>query len=49
MATLMDRVRAYMRSPKGRQTIESAERMARDPRNQHKARRLLDRFRSRRH
>ncbi|MGI5271803.1 hypothetical protein ACQEUU_21805 [Nonomuraea sp. CA-218870] len=46
MATLMDRVRAYMRSPKGRQAVESAKRMARDPRNQHKARRFLDRFRS---
>ncbi|MDA0645987.1 MULTISPECIES: hypothetical protein [Nonomuraea] len=49
MASLMDRVRAYMRSPKGRQTVESAKRMARDPRNQHKARHFLDKFRSRRH
>lgn len=49
MAKLMDRVRAYMRSPKGRQQVEKAKRMARDPRNQQKARRLLDRFRGRRH
>lgn len=49
MATLMDRVRAYLRSPKGRQTIEKAKRAAQDPRNQQKARRFLDRFRSRRH
>ncbi|MFB4270854.1 hypothetical protein [Nonomuraea sp. GTA35] len=49
MTTLMDRVRAYLRSPKGRQTIEKAKRAARDPRNQQKARRFLDRLRSRRH
>ncbi|WP_197093531.1 hypothetical protein [Nonomuraea sp. SBT364] len=47
--TLIDRVRAYLRTPQGKQTIEKAKRMARDPRNQHKARRFLDRFRSRRH
>jgi hypothetical protein len=41
MTTLMDRVRAYLRSPKGRQTVEK--------RNQQKARRFLDRLRSRRH
>ncbi|MBT2226744.1 hypothetical protein [Nonomuraea sp. NEAU-A123] len=49
MATLMDRVRAYLRSPKGRQTVEKAKRMARDPNNQRKARQFLDRFRSKRH
>ncbi|SDI14962.1 hypothetical protein [Nonomuraea jiangxiensis] len=49
MATLMDRVRAYLRSPKGRQNIEKAKRMARDPRTQEKARGLLNRWRSRRH
>ncbi|MGN9781615.1 hypothetical protein ACTMTF_09320 [Nonomuraea sp. ZG12] len=46
---LMDRVRAYMRSPQGRQTVEKAKRMARDPQNKQKARRFLDKFRSRRH
>ncbi|MER6511928.1 MULTISPECIES: hypothetical protein [unclassified Nonomuraea] len=49
MAKLMDRVRAYLRSPEGRQTVEKAKRMARDPQNQEKARRFLDRFRTRRH
>jgi hypothetical protein len=49
MATLIDRVRAYLRSPKGRQQVEKAKRMARDPRNQQKARRFLERFRGRRH
>jgi hypothetical protein len=53
MATLIDRVRAYLRSPKGRQQVEEAkqkaEEWAQDPRNQQKARRLLERFRGRRH
>jgi hypothetical protein len=49
MATLIDRVRAYLRSPKGKQQIERAKRMARDPRNQNKARQLLARLRGRRH
>jgi hypothetical protein len=49
MATLMDRVRAYLRSPKGRQQVENAKRMARDPRNQQKVRQFLERFRGRRH
>ncbi|MEV0612469.1 hypothetical protein AB0I81_04025 [Nonomuraea sp. NPDC050404] len=49
MATLIDRIRAYFRSPKGRQNLEKAKRMARDPRNQQKARRFLDRLRTRRH
>jgi hypothetical protein len=49
MATLMDRVRAYLRSPKGRQQVERAKQLARDPRNQQKARHFLDRFRGRRH
>jgi hypothetical protein len=49
MTKLMERVRAYMRSPQGRQTVEKAKRMARDRHNQQKARRFLDRFRSRRH
>ncbi|MCA2219816.1 hypothetical protein [Nonomuraea aurantiaca] len=49
MATLMDRVRAYLRSPQGKQTMEKAKRMANDPENQRKARRFLDKLRSRRH
>ncbi|WP_181449022.1 hypothetical protein [Nonomuraea aridisoli] len=49
MATLMDRVRTYLRSPQGRQNLEKAKRMARDPHTQQKVRRFLDRFRSRRH
>jgi hypothetical protein len=49
MATLIDRLRAYLHSPKGRQNVEKAKRMARDPHTQQKVRRYLDRFRSRRH
>ncbi|WP_326639297.1 hypothetical protein OIE67_11375 [Nonomuraea fuscirosea] len=48
MATVIDRVRAYLRSPKGRQNVEKVKRMARDPHNQEKARRFLSRWRSRR-
>ncbi|WP_205315273.1 hypothetical protein [Nonomuraea lactucae] len=49
MASLMDRVRAYLRSPHGRQTVDKAKRMAGDPDNQRKARQFLDKLRSRRH
>ncbi|NUP66942.1 MAG: hypothetical protein HOV96_41275 [Nonomuraea sp.] len=49
MAKLMDRVRAYLRSPQGRQTVEKAKRLANDPHNQQKARRLLNRLRPGRH
>ncbi|WP_336204342.1 hypothetical protein [Nonomuraea sp. LPB2021202275-12-8] len=49
MTKLMEKVRAYMRSPQGKQNIEKAKRMASDPQNQQKARRFLDKFRSRRH
>ncbi|MFG3439192.1 hypothetical protein ACGF0J_18265 [Nonomuraea sp. NPDC047897] len=44
----MDKLRAYLRSPQGRQTVEKAKRMAEDPRHQAKARQLLDKFRGRR-
>lgn len=49
MTNLMDRVRAYLRSPQGKETVDKAKRMARDPHNQEKARRFLDRLRPRRH
>ncbi|MET9337738.1 MULTISPECIES: hypothetical protein [unclassified Nonomuraea] len=45
----MDKVRAYLRSPEGKQTIDKAKRMASDPHNQAKARRFLDRLRPKRH
>ncbi|NUW34311.1 hypothetical protein HTZ77_23145 [Nonomuraea sp. SMC257] len=49
MATLMDKLRGYLRSPQGQQTIEKAKRMANDPHNQEKARRFLDKLRTKRH
>ncbi|GAA2796259.1 hypothetical protein GCM10020219_079340 [Nonomuraea dietziae] len=49
MSTIIDRVRAYLRSPSGRQTMDKAKRMARDPHNQQKAKSFFERFRSRRH
>ncbi|WP_199537008.1 hypothetical protein [Spongiactinospora gelatinilytica] len=47
MTSLVDKVRRYFSSPKGRQTVEKAKRMANDPRNRQKARGLLDRWRRR--
>jgi len=45
MASLIDRVRNYLRTPQGRRNMEKARAMARDPRNQQRLRGLLDRFR----
>lgn len=45
MAGIVHRVRRFLRSPQGRQARMRAERLARDPRTQAKARRLLSRFR----
>ncbi|GAA3417268.1 hypothetical protein GCM10018952_48600 [Streptosporangium vulgare] len=45
MASLIDRVRSYLRTPQGQRNMEKAKAMARDPRNQQKLRGLLDRFR----
>ncbi|MDF5758537.1 hypothetical protein [Spongiactinospora sp. TRM90649] len=47
MASLVDKLRRYLSSPKGRQVVDKAKRAANDPRNQRKARELLDRLRSR--
>ncbi|MEV0596951.1 hypothetical protein [Nonomuraea cavernae] len=46
MATIIDRVRAYLGSPQGKEAVEKAKRMANDPQNQQKAKRFLGRFRS---
>ncbi|MFI6481956.1 hypothetical protein ACIBH1_28780 [Nonomuraea sp. NPDC050663] len=43
----MNRIRAYLRSPEGRRNVEKAKRMARDPRNQARARGWLNRLRRR--
>jgi hypothetical protein len=50
VASLIDRIKRFMRSPQGRQARARAERLARDPRTQAKARGLLNRARGgRRH
>ncbi|MFB4320228.1 hypothetical protein [Actinomadura sp. 21ATH] len=41
---LVDRIKRFLASPKGQQARARAERMARDPRTQAKARGLLARF-----
>lgn len=48
MASLADRIRRFLSSPRGRQARMRAERMARDPRTQAKVRGLLNR-KGRRH
>ncbi|GAA5087801.1 hypothetical protein HNP84_008277 [Thermocatellispora tengchongensis] len=47
--TLMDKVKRYLHTPQGRENIEKAKRMARDPKTQQKARGLFERLRSRSH
>lgn len=45
MASIVDRIRRLLRSPQGRKARAKAERLARDPRTQAKARRLLAKVR----
>ncbi|HEY8482623.1 MAG TPA: hypothetical protein VIL71_22610 [Spirillospora sp.] len=45
MAGIADRIRKFLHSPRGRQVRARAERLARDPRTQARARRLVTRFR----
>jgi len=45
MASLIDRVRSYLRTPQGQRNMAKAKAMARDPRNQQKLRGLLARLR----
>lgn len=47
MAGIVQRIQAFLKSPQGRRYTEQAKRMASDPRNRAKARRLLSRFRGR--
>ncbi|WP_192809574.1 hypothetical protein [Actinomadura rudentiformis] len=49
MASLIAKIKAWMRSPQGQQARARAERMARDPRTKAKARGLLTKFRGKRH
>ncbi|MET8143360.1 hypothetical protein ABZU32_23920 [Sphaerisporangium sp. NPDC005288] len=48
MASMMDRIKEYLRGPKGHEHVEKVKTMARDPQNQRKLRELVDRWRTRR-
>ncbi|MCW2879806.1 MAG: hypothetical protein JWQ95_3906 [Sphaerisporangium sp.] len=45
---MVDRIKDYLRSPKGNERMERAKTMARDPQNQRKLRDFVDRWRARR-
>jgi hypothetical protein len=45
VASIIVRIQRFLRSPQGRKARARAERLARDPRNQAKARRLLAKVR----
>jgi hypothetical protein len=48
MATLMQRVRAFLNSPQGKRMIAEGQRQIAKPENQRRVRQLIARFRSRR-
>ncbi|MFD5266421.1 hypothetical protein [Streptomyces sp. NPDC058335] len=48
MASVIQRIKAFTRSPQGRRTMEQVRRAASDPRRRSQARRLLDRLRTKR-
>jgi len=45
MATLSERLRAFLRSPRGKRLIEQGQRQLVKPENQQKARKLIDKLR----
>lgn len=48
MASMVDRIKEYLRSPKGHEHTHRAKTMARDPRTQQRIREFMDRLRTRR-
>ena len=48
MAGLLNRIKNFMRSPKGQQMTHKAREMAKDPRNRERARRAAERLRRKR-
>ncbi len=48
MASFMNRVQEFARSPRGRKVVEQAKQAANDPANREKVRSALRRFQSRR-
>ncbi|MEN3611027.1 hypothetical protein [Plantactinospora sp. ZYX-F-223] len=48
MASLVQRIRMFLRSPQGRQLVERGRREFAKPSNQHRMRRIVSRLRGRR-
>jgi hypothetical protein len=48
MAGMLNRIKGYLRSPKGQQMTNKARGMAKDPRNRERARQAAQRLRRRR-
>ncbi|MER6630535.1 hypothetical protein ABT301_20335 [Streptomyces sp. NPDC000987] len=48
MSTVMERIKQFARSPRGRRTTEQARRSAADPRRRAQAQRLFGKLRGRR-
>ncbi|MBE3009837.1 hypothetical protein IL992_11630 [Microbispora sp. NEAU-D428] len=48
MASIVQRIREYLQSPKGHENVEKAKTMARDPENRQRLRRLMDQMRGHR-
>jgi hypothetical protein len=48
MAGLLNRIKNFMRSPKGRQMTSKAQQMAKDPRNRERARQAAQKLRRKR-
>ena len=48
MAGLLNRIKNFMRSPKGQQMTNKAQEMAKDPRNRERVRRATQRLRRKR-
>ncbi|MFC4853021.1 hypothetical protein [Actinophytocola glycyrrhizae] len=48
MAGLLNRIKSFMRGPRGRQMTTKARTMAKDPRNRERARQAVTKFRRKR-
>jgi hypothetical protein len=48
MAGLLNRIKSFMRSPKGQQLTNKSREMAKDPRNRERARQAVQRLRRKR-
>ena len=48
MASIVQRIKDYLQSSKGRENVEKVETMAREPENRQRLRRLVDQWRGHR-